>query len=293
MHIPVMPKEVMALLNVKQGGVIVDGTLGLAGHAVLIAEHLGSKGYLIGIDRDASAIKKAEERLSSLKVRKSFCQGNFADIETHLKVLGISSVDGILLDLGISSFQLDDSNRGFAFSSDGPLDMRMDQGSGKSAADLVNALSEDELTRIIDDYGEDRFAKRIAKAIIYNRARMKIERTSQLADIVLRALPHGYTRGRIHPATRTFQALRIEVNDELGSLRRGLEACVNMLKPGGRLCVIAFHSLEDRVVKQAFKRYAEEGKANIVTKRPLVPTEEECSQNSRSRSAKLRAIEKI
>ena len=293
MHISVMPTEVLELLNVQPGGVVVDGTLGLAGHSYLIAEKLGTKGHLIGIDHDSLAIDLAKTKLTSLKLTKDFCQGNFADIKGHLKTLNLDYVDGILLDLGISSFQLDNAARGFAFSSDGPLDMRMNQTQGKSAADLVNALSENTLADIIEKYGEDRFAKRIAKAIVFNRSKMKIERTGQLADIVLRALPHGYTRGRIHPATRTFQALRIEVNDELSSLKKALLDCVDVLKPGGRLVIIAFHSLEDRLVKVAFKRFAEDGIAKILTKRPLVPTDEESTINARSRSAKLRGLEKI
>lgn len=292
-HVSVMPQEALEYLNVPAGGVVVDGTLGLAGHSWLIAQKLGQSGHLIGIDRDALAIDLAKEKLSGLSLQKDFCQGNFADIQQHLSGLGISTVDGVLLDLGISSFQLDNAARGFAFSSDGPLDMRMDPSKGQSAADLVNTLPENQLTNIIEKYGEDRFAKRIAKAIVYHRATQRIERTGQLADIVLRALPHGYTRGRIHPATRTFQALRIEVNDELGSLQRALQQSLEVLKPGGRLCVISFHSLEDRIVKQAFKRFAEGGGAVILTKRPLVPTETECGTNPRSRSAKLRAIEKI
>ena len=224
-HVPVMPQEVLELLNLPEGGVAVDGTLGLAGHAYMIALCLGPKGHLIGIDHDALAIELAKQKLSALSLRKDLCQGNFADIKEHLNSSGINAVDGILLDIGISSFQLDNAARGFAFGQDGPLDMRMDQSNGLSAADLVNTLSEDKLAEIIEKYGEDRFAKRIAKGIIFNRAKLKIERTGQLADIVLRALPHGYTRGRIHPATRTFQALRIEVNDELGSLSRVLSAC--------------------------------------------------------------------
>lgn len=293
MHIPVMPTEVLHFLNVTSGGTIVDGTLGLAGHSVLIAQKLGETGHLIAFDRDSDAIKLAQEKLSTFGLRKDFCQGNFSDIKEHLDSLKVDHVDGILLDIGISSFQLDNPARGFAFSSDGPLDMRMDVTRGKSAADLVNALSESDLERIISLYGEDRFARRIAKAIVYNRGIHRIERTKELADIVLRALPHGYTRGRIHPATRTFQALRIEVNDELGSLKRALGACLQSLKPSGRLCVISFHSLEDRIVKQAFKVFAEQGTGLILTKRPAVPTAEECQQNSRSRSAKLRAIERI
>ncbi len=196
------------------------------------------------------------------------------------------------MDLGLSSFQLNNAQRGFSFQEDGPLDMRLDPDHNTSVADLVKKLPEAELARIIADFGEERFARQIAKAIVQMRAEAKIERTTQLAGIVLRALPHGYTRGRIHPATRTFQALRIAVNDELASLSEGLEKGRALLKPGGRMCVIAFHSLEDRIVKGKFRRWAEEGWGTILTKKPLQPTEEECVSNPRSRSAKLRAIQR-
>ena len=289
-HISVMPKEVMDLLNLPHGGVAVDGTLGMAGHAVLMAERLGHQGHLIGIDRDSTSLMVAKKRLAEFPLRIDLLQGNFCDIDRILGDIGVQAVDGILLDLGISSFQLNNGERGFAFGLDGPLDMRMDTTKGDSAEDLVNRLSEEELAAIIWDLGEDRFAKRIAKAIVYRRSEARIVRTKQLADIVLRALPHGYTRGKIHPATRTFQALRIRVNDELGSLTKALEQCRNKLKPGGRLCIIAFHSLEDRIVKNTFRRWIEEGQAEGLTKKPLRPSEEESEFNSRSRSARVRAV---
>ncbi len=291
-HISVMPTEVMGLLSLPQGGTAVDGTLGMAGHALLMAERLGASGHLIGIDRDSSSLAEAKKRLAGLPLRVDLLQGNFSNVDRLLAEAKVNLVDGILLDLGISSFQLDDPERGFAFKSDGPLDMRMDKTKGPTAADLVNKLSEEELARIIEDWGEDRFARRIAKAIVYRRAEQKIENTARLADIVLRALPHGYTRGRIHPATRTFQAFRIAVNEELKSLNEALENCLKVLKPGGRLCIIAFHSLEDRIVKNAFKRWAEEDKVEILTKKPLQSSDAECETNSRSRSAKVRAVQR-
>ena len=293
-HIPVMPKEALEFLHLPQGGVAVDGTLGLAGHSLLMAEALGPDGHLIGIDRDNASLGLAQKKLFSLKLKIDLLQGNFSQLDKLLASLKVSAVDGILLDLGISSFQLDDQARGFAFRFEGPLDMRMDpQGGGISAADLVNTLKEDQLEKIIFEYGEDRFARRIAAAIVMHRAKAKISTTKALADIVLRALPKGYTRGRIHPATRTFQALRIAVNEELESLSLGLEICFRMLKKGGRLCVISFHSLEDRLVKNKFKSLGFEQEGIVLTKRPLVASEDECAANPRSRSAKMRGIERI
>ena len=289
-HISVMPAEVLEFLNLPAGGVAVDGTLGMAGHALLMAAKLGPQGHVIGIDRDKFSLASAKKRLSSLSLRVDLLQGNFKDINRLLAEVKVESVDGILLDLGISSFQLDDPARGFAFKTDSPLDMRMDQSSGLSAADMVNTASEEELARIIFEYGEDRFSRRIAKLIVQRRAEERIATTTQLADLVLRALPKGYQRGRIHPATRTFQALRIAVNGELDHLGQALIDCFNALKPGGRLCVISFHSLEDRIAKNTFKYLAQEGNATVLTKRPLEPSDEEQASNPRSRSAKLRAI---
>lgn len=291
-HIPVMPREVMDLLALTAGGTAVDGTLGMAGHAALMAARLGPQGHLIGIDRDSFSLAEAKKQLMALPLRIDLLQGSFNDIDGLLASVKVECADSVLLDLGISSFQLNDPQRGFAFIQDGPLDMRMDKTQGNSAADLVNRLTEEELAKIIDAWGEDRFARRIAKAIVYRRAQEKIERTGQLADIVLRALPHGYTRGRIHPATRTFQALRIAVNDELKHLSDGLGKCLKVLKPGGRMAVISFHSLEDRIVKNTFRRWVEEGQAKVLTKKPLRPCEVESRDNPRSRSARLRAIQR-
>jgi 16S rRNA (cytosine1402-N4)-methyltransferase len=293
-HIPVMPREVLEFLRLLPGGVAVDGTLGLAGHSLLMAQALGANGHLIGIDRDSASLEQARIRMASLELRVDLLQGSFSTIDRMLAQLHVSAVDGILLDLGISSFQLDDASRGFAFRAQGPLDMRMDpQGGGKSAADLVNGLKEAELEKIISEFGEERFARRIAAAIVINRARARINTTKELADIILRALPHGYTRGRIHPATRTFQALRIAVNEELEVLAQGLEACFRALKSGGRLCVISFHSLEDRIVKNKFRGLGMSEEGLILTKRPLVADDQECADNPRSRSAKLRVMERI
>jgi len=291
-HISVMPRQALELLNLPQGGVVVDGTLGLGGHAFLMAQAVGDAGHVIGIDRDSSTIAVAQEKLLSVKTKIDLVQGSFSNLDRILAGLKIKAVDGILLDLGISSFQLDDAQRGFAFKTDGPLDMRMDPTDGASATDLVNTLKEAELAKIIFEFGEDRFARRIAAAIVMQRAKAKITTTKALADIVLRALPKGYTRGRIHPATRTFQALRIAVNEELEVLSLGLEVCFRMLKRGGRLCVISFHSLEDRLVKVKFKSLAAAQEALILTKRPLVPSDAESEANSRSRSAKMRAAER-
>ncbi len=293
-HTPVMPQEALELLRLPQGGVAVDGTLGLGGHAFLMAQALGPHGHLIGIDRDNASLGLAQKKLASLSLKIDLLKGSFSTLDKFLAGLKVSAVDGILLDLGISSFQLDDAARGFAFKTDGPLDMRMDQGSqGISAEDLVNTQSQDQLEKIISGFGEERFARRIAAAIVMQRARARIVTTKSLADIVLRALPKGYTRGRIHPATRTFQALRIAVNEELEELSLGLEKCFRMLKKGGRLCVIAFHSLEDRLVKNKFKSLVLGQEGIILTKRPLVASTEECAANPRSRSAKMRAIERI
>ena len=292
-HLSVMPKEAIEWLRLTQGGVAVDGTLGLGGHAFLMAQALGPHGHLIGIDRDSASLGLAQKKLASLSLKIDLLRGSFSRIDNILAGLKVSAVDGILLDLGISSFQLDDEARGFAFRIDGPLDMRMDQeAEGISAADMVNSLKQAQLEKIISEFGEERFAGRIAAAIVMQRARARITTTKSLADIILRALPKGYTRGRIHPATRTFQALRIAVNEELDVLSLGLEACFRKLKKGGRLCVISFHSLEDRLVKNKFKSLGLEQEGVILTKRPLVASDEECATNPRSRSAKMRAIER-
>ncbi|WP_104990657.1 16S rRNA (cytosine(1402)-N(4))-methyltransferase RsmH [Deinococcus sp. NW-56] len=280
-HIPVLATEVIEALAPAPGRVIVDGTLGGAGHTRLLLEAGAS---VIGIDQDPYALNRAREAaLPGLTV----VEGNYRDLPELLSSLGVSQVDGVLLDIGVSSFQLDDSGRGFSYHTDAPLDMRMSQ-SGLSAADVVNTLPEEELAAIIYEYGEDRHSRRIARAIVQAREKAPIETTVALADLVKRAYP-GFSRG-IHPARRTFQALRVHVNDELGALRDGLAAAEAVLAPGGRLAVISFHSLEDRIVKRFLR-----GSAGLepLTKRPVEASEEEQDRNPRARSAKLRAARKL
>lgn len=280
-HQPVLAQEVLEALQPSAGKVLVDGTLGGAGHTRLLLA-AGAKVY--GIDQDPYALGRArEEALSGLTV----LEGNFRDMAELLAAQGVTQVDGILLDIGVSSFQLDDTGRGFSYHSEAPLDMRMSQG-GESAADVVNEYDAEDLAAIIYEYGEDRLSRRIARAIVHEREKAPIETTVQLAEIVKRAYP-GFSKG-IHPARRTFQALRIHVNDELGALRDGLSAAEGLLKPGGRLAVISFHSLEDRIVKRFLLGSTA---LNPITKRPLVASETEQETNPRARSAKLRVAEKI
>ncbi|MFC4454927.1 16S rRNA (cytosine(1402)-N(4))-methyltransferase RsmH [Deinococcus sonorensis] len=280
-HLPVLAQEVLEALNPGPGKLYVDGTLGGGGHTRLL---LKSGARVIGIDQDPYALSRVEAgELEDLQL----VQGNYRDMEELLAPLGVTQVDGVLLDIGVSSFQLDDSQRGFSYHTEAPLDMRMSQ-SGDSAADVVNTLSDEELAAIIYEYGEERHSRRIARAIVAARDRAPIRTTTELAELIKRAYPGGHARG-IHPARRTFQALRIHVNDELGALRDGLEAAHRLLAPGGRLAVISFHSLEDRIVKRWMK-----GQPDLepLSKRPLTATPEEEERNPRSRSAKLRAAEK-
>lgn len=292
-HIPVMPAEVEALLAIRAGSLHVDGTLGLGGHALLAARALGSTGRLIGIDQDAEAIVRARERLAQVTCRLDIVQANFSQITRVLDGLGVARVDTVLFDLGVSSLQLDDGERGFSFRVEAPLDMRMNQREGLTACDLVNTLSERELADIIFRYGEERFSRRIAAAIVRARASVPLRTTSELAALILRSLPKGYQRGALHPATRTFQALRIAVNRELDSLSEGIEKAFSVLNPGGRLCVIAFHSLEDRIVKEMFRLLAQTGQGRLLTKKPLMPARQETVENSRSRSARIRCLERV
>lgn len=285
-HKPVLADEVLDALRPAPGKVFVDGTLGGAGHTRLLLE-AGAK--VIGIDQDPYALTRAREAaqteaaLSGLTV----LEGNYRDMQRLLASLNITAVDGVLLDIGVSSFQLDDVARGFSYHSEAPLDMRMAQ-SGESAADVVNGYDEAELAALIYEYGEERHSRRIARAIAQTREKSPIETTVQLADLIKRAYP-GFSKG-IHPARRTFQALRIHVNDELGALRDGLNAAEQLLKPGGRLAVISFHSLEDRIVKRFLL-----GSQTLkpLTKRPVIASEQEQAENPRARSAKLRSAEKI
>ena len=307
-HIPVLLGETLALLAPERGGIFVDGTLGGGGHAEAVLTRLPESGRLIGIDRDWEAVHAAGERLSSFGSRFTALHGNFFDMKALLGENGVSEVSGILLDLGVSSHQLDTSARGFSYKTEAPLDMRMDQGAGLSAKDVVNTYSEAELARIFFEYGEERFSRRIAEKICRAREQYPIETTLQLAQIVREAIPAKYRNEPQHPARRTFQALRIEVNGELRGLDHAVEQACDLLQKGGRLCIITFHSLEDRIVKQAFRRFenpctcpssapicicGKVPKAKILTKKPLTASTEEEAQNSRSTSAKLRCIEKI
>jgi 16S rRNA (cytosine1402-N4)-methyltransferase len=307
-HIPVMPNEVLEFLEPRPGGLYVDGTLGGAGHSQKILQASSPDGRLIGFDRDSSAIAAATARLATFGNRVTLVHRNFSDMEDALAGLGVASINGFLLDLGVSSHQLDMAERGFSFRYDAPLDMRMDTGAGPTAADLVNTLPEAELARIIKEYGEERWATRIAVRIAVAREKAPLRTTLELAEVVKGAIPRKFHEDRIHPATRTFQALRIAVNAELESLEKGLEAGLRLLAPGGRAVVISFHSLEDRIVKNIFRRLAQgcicpkhipicvcgnKPKLKILTGRPVIPGDEEQAANPRARSAKLRAAEKL
>jgi 16S rRNA (cytosine1402-N4)-methyltransferase len=307
-HLPVMADEVIRFLAPKPGGIYVDGTIGGAGHASRILDTSSPDGTLIGFDRDAEALRVARERLLPFGGRVRLVQGNFAGVAEALAGFGIGRIDGILLDLGVSSHQLDSAERGFSFQKDAPLDMRMDSGSGDTAADLLNSLSEQELARIIRDFGEERWARRIASFIVNARGVAPIETTLRLVDIIKGAIPKGAWEERLHPATRTFQALRIAVNDELASLEKVLDQGIRLLNPGGRGVVIAFHSLEDRIVKNSFRRlsqgcicpkglpYCVCGNTpllRILTGKPVMAGEVEVEANPRARSAKLRAAERL
>jgi 16S rRNA (cytosine1402-N4)-methyltransferase len=271
---------------------MLDCTVGFCGHAERLLEIGSPSGLVVGLDRDACAIEVGRQRLQQYGSRLTLIHGRFADLKQHLGAQGISSVDGVLFDLGVSSPQLDEPARGFSFQADGPLDMRMDQSVGATAADLVNETGETDLANLIFELGEERYSRRIARAIVRARAMQPIRTTRELASIIERAVPAHYRRGRIHCATRTFQALRIAVNDELKQLASALHDAVDILAPGGRLCVISFHSLEDRIVKHTFRALA--GKElTVLTKRPQLPTEEEINRNPRARSAKLRVAERI
>ena len=310
-HISVLLNETVESLNIRPDGIYVDGTLGGGGHAYHVAERLTGGGRLIGIDQDADAIAAATERLKPFADRVSIVRDNYVNIKSVLSGLGITeeekAVDGIYLDLGVSSWQLDNAERGFSYMEDAPLDMRMDQRQSQTAADLVNTATEQELFRIIRDYGEDRFAKNIAKHIVQARERKPVETTKELADIIRGAIPMKVQVTGGHPAMRTFQAIRIALNEELTVLENSIDTMIRLLKPGGRLSIITFHSLEDRIVKSGFKRNehpcicppdfpvcvcGRESLGTVITKKPILPTEEEIRENSRSHSAKLRVFER-
>ncbi len=289
-HTPVLPGEVVELLAPDPGDAIVDTTVGAGGHARLLAQAIGPGGVFCGLDVDAAALDITRARLADCPCRVTLHRSNFADLGPVLDAAGISAVDVVLADLGVSSMQLGDPERGFSFAADGPLDMRMDDRLEGRATDLVNSLGERQLADLIYHYSQERFSRRIAKRICRVRRDGRITTTRQLADVVCKALgvvPHS-RRSKIHPATRTFQALRIAVNDELDALEKLLEQAPQYLKPGGRIGVIAFHSLEDGMVKRDFRRRKAAGVYEIVTKRPVVAGEEERISNPRARSAKLR-----
>ena len=305
-HKSVLLDEVIESLNIKPDGYYVDGTLGGAGHALEVIKRLKG-GRLIGIDQDADAIKAATERLIDYKNRVIIVRDNYVNIENILTREGIDKVDGIYVDLGVSSYQLDTADRGFTYRFDAPLDMRMDDRNELKASDIVNNYSEAELFHVIRDYGEDRFAKNIAKHIVEYRNKKKIETTFELVDIIKSAIPMKIQVTGGHPAKRTFQAIRIELNKELEVLKDSIDVMIELLKPGGRLSVITFHSLEDRIVKQAFKKAespcvcpkkfpvcvcGNKSKGRVITRKAVLPSKEELEENSRAKSAKLRVFEK-
>lgn len=291
-HTSVLLEEALRFLDPRAGNCFVDGTLGFGGHAERILEKLGPKGKLIGFDRDPQALEQARLNLKKYKDNIMLVRGRFSGIAETVHRMHATPPSGILLDLGVSSFQLDQPARGFSFRQDGPLDMRMDPEESGTAADLVNRSSKEDLRQILWTYGEERFARRIVDAIERARERRKIDTTADLADIVSRAVPSGYRHGRLHPATRTFQALRIAVNAEMKELQDFLVTALDVLDAGGRLVIISFHSLEDRAVKNAFRQWKTQGFGAILTKKPVTASDEETLSNPRSRSAKLRAFEK-
>lgn len=307
-HVPVMIAEVLQYLDPKSGQTIIDGTAGGGGHSIEIIKRVLPGGRLIGIDRDEEALEAASKRLSEFSQNTRLVKGNFADLQAIARNIDISSVDGVLLDLGVSSHQFDAAERGFSFKADAPLDMRMDKSQSVTAREVVNSYSERHLHEIIRDYGEERWAKRIAQFIADRRARRPINTTGELVDVILAAMPAAARPKDIHPATRTFQALRIVVNRELDSLRSGLEAAIELLAPNGRIVVLSWHSLEDRIVKDTIQKYSgrcicppglpvcacgAEQELEVMTRRPVTASPEEVAANPRARSAKLRAAKKL
>ena len=289
-HTPVLLNEVIEYLNLKENKLIIDCTIGEGGHAKKILESLGPSGILLGIDQDQDALVAARERLAPFGKRVDLIWGNFINLEKILREKKMGKVGGILFDLGVSSLQLNRKERGFSFLREGPLDMRMNKAQRINVSHLINKTSYKKLQNILYEFGEERWAKRIARAIIREREKTPVTTTTQLARIIERAVPY---RGRIHPATRTFLALRLRINGELENLREVLPPTVDSLKKKGRICIISYHSLEDRIVKNSFKDCAHQGKLKILTKKPITPTIEEIRVNPRSRSAKLRVGERI
>ncbi|MDO4809091.1 MAG: 16S rRNA (cytosine(1402)-N(4))-methyltransferase RsmH [Eubacteriales bacterium] len=306
-HLSVLPEEVIEGLKVDPSGIYVDGTLGGGGHAFLVAEKLSRGGRLIGIDRDAEAIEAAAKRLEPFKDRVTVVKGNYENAKQILSDLGIDKVNGILLDLGVSSYQFDNKDRGFSYREDAPLDMRMDRSDVMTAYDVVNTYGESELYRILKDYGEEKFAKNIAARIVKQRENAPIRTTFELTEVIKASIPAKFRETGGHPSKKTFQAIRIEVNRELDILKNVIGDLIDLLAPGGRLCIISFHSLEDRIVKQAFKEAespcicppdfpvcvcGRKSRGTVVTRKPVTAGEEELESNQRAHSAKLRIFEK-
>ncbi|WP_278683803.1 16S rRNA (cytosine(1402)-N(4))-methyltransferase RsmH [Paraclostridium bifermentans] len=307
-HVSVLLDECIDNLNIKPDGVYVDCTMGGAGHSKEIVKRLSKDGLFIGFDQDINAINTAKERLSEYSDRVKFVHSNFQNLKNELEKIGVYKVDGVLADLGVSSHQLDEADRGFSYMKDAPLDMRMDIRCSFSAYDVVNTYSEAELSKIIKDYGEDNWDKRIAKFIVEGRKEKNIETTGELVEIIKKAIPKKARIDGPHPAKRTFQAIRIEVNNELGVITEMIDDAASIMNEGGRICIITFHSLEDRIVKNAFRDLAtdcicpphipicqcdKEALVKVITRKPILPTDKEIEENPRSRSAKLRVAERI
>ncbi len=307
-HKPVLLEETVEYLKISPGGIYVDGTLGGGGHAEAICRKLKGFGKYVGIDQDEAAIMAATERLAPFGDLVTIVRSNYEHMEFVLGTLGIKAVDGILLDLGVSSYQLDTLERGFSYKEDTVLDMRMDRRQAVTAKEIVNSFPEEELFRMIRDYGEDKFARNIAKHIVMAREKKEVQTTGELVEIIKAAIPAKARMAGGHPAKKTFQAIRIELNRELEVLEDSMDGMIGLLKPGGRLCIITFHSLEDRIVKTSFRRNenpctcppgfpvcvcGKVSRGKVITKKPILPTEGECSDNKRAKSAKLRVFERV
>lgn len=306
-HYSVMLEETIEQLNIRPDGIYVDGTLGGGGHAYMVCSRLSEQGHFYGIDQDAAAIQAAGGRLEEFGDKVTIIRSNYCRMKEELESRGVEKVDGIVLDLGVSSYQLDEADRGFTYREDAALDMRMDQRQERTARDIVNEYSEMDLYRVIRDYGEDKFAKNIARHIVMAREKKPIETTGELVEVIKAAIPMKVRMQKGHPAKQTFQAIRIELNQELEVLRSSLDDMIEMLNPGGRICIITFHSLEDRIVKTIFKKNENPctcpshfpvcvckkvSKGRVITRKPILPADEELEENSRSKSAKLRVFER-
>lgn len=306
-HVSVLLEECIEGLNINPDGIYVDGTLGGAGHGIEVCRRLSEKGRFVGIDQDEDAIRVSTERLSGFSDRVTIVKSNYVHMKRVLQELGVEQVNGILLDLGVSSYQLDTQERGFSYMADASLDMRMDRSQTLTAGDVVNTYPEEKLYQVIKEYGEERFARSIARNIVQRRQEKRIETTGELVDVIRASMPAKAKNGKGHPAKRTFQAIRIEVNHELEVLQESLEDMVSLLADGGRLCIITFHSLEDRMVKNFFRRMenpctcppdfpvcvcGKQSKGKVITRKPILPGTEELDKNKRSKSAKLRIFEK-